>query len=90
MNIKDFIIYNLEKISNAVDTEFIYSFNSETDTHIIFMSPSEFRIDNDLYINFEYDLWKAIFRNYPNDDILITDDYQYVINDNNTIVITNN
>lgn len=91
MSIKDFIISSLKQISSEIDSiKFIYNFSIETNTHIIFVSPSEFRINNDLYINFENDLWKTIFRDYPNDDVLITDNREYEIYNDNTIIITNN
>lgn len=74
MTSKDFIISNLEVLSNKIQGIYAkYAYDNISDFHIIEISPESIRRGNEEYMEWESSMWDQFYDLYPDEDILISE-----------------
>lgn len=70
---KKFLLKQLELLKTIVPkVNCSYSFEKDTNYHIIEVFPESIRRGSDAYINWERQLWKDFCETYQDEDLLIT------------------
>lgn len=74
MDATDFIISRLKELSSEFKSISIkYAFDKTTEFHIIEITPEKIRRECDKYVEWEINMWNEFYKNFPEDDILISE-----------------
>ena len=74
MNASDFILSRLDLVAKRIPSVGLrYAYDSVTSFHIIEVYPESVRRGCDEYTEMEYDLWIDFHKQYPEEDLLISE-----------------
>lgn len=73
IDIKNYLIYTVEEFPFKDIAQITYSYDQELDIHFIIVSPSNVMTDNSKIASWERKLWKKLYEDYPESDVIVTD-----------------
>lgn len=75
MNSKDYIITQITKLQKlGINVCIRYAYEEVTGFHVIEISPESTRRGDDVYMEWEYSVWKEFASLFPDEDLLISNE----------------